>query len=325
MHREIMFALDKPLVVLGAGSIGERCIRNLWHLGYRNILVFRQRNLPFRDIGDAQVKVITDWETLLREKPYAAFVCTPTSLHLSQSTQLIRNGIHVLVEKPLSHNLEAWEGLREAVAEGKALLHVGYMMRQHPILKILRQIIDQKTCGNLISLQSKWAEYLPDWHPWEDYRISYAARKEMGGGVALTLSHDIDMINWLSGNPLSDWAIFKNYRSKLEVDVESGAEIILRYENGITASLHLNFYEKSRERFLKLVFDDASFSVDFFENTLTEKRGTKSEIRSFPEFDRNQLFIDQLKEFMNKTQAFQADDSLRQLAESKQIISICHG
>jgi hypothetical protein len=55
------------------------------------------------------------------------------------------------------------------------------------------------------------------------------------------------------------------------VDTEAGAEIMLQYENGITASLHLNYYEKSKERFLKLVFDDASFSVDFFEASLTKK------------------------------------------------------
>ena len=317
--------LNKTVAVLGAGSIGERCIRNLWLLGYRRILVYRQRNLPFRDVGEAQVRVVTDWEELLKLKPYAAFVCTPTSYHIAQSTELIRVGIHTLVEKPLSHSLEGIAALTEVVSQGNALLWVGYMMRQHPILKSLKRVIEEKTYGNLISIQSKWAEYLPDWHPWEDYRISYAARKEMGGGAALTLSHDIDMVNWLAGNPISKWAIFKNYRSKLEVDVESGAEIILQYEDGITAGLHLNYYEKSKERFLKLVFDNASFTVDFFECTLTEKKDKTAEIKYFPEFERNQLFIDQIGMFMNKTIDFQVEDSLCQLSESKQIISICHG
>jgi predicted dehydrogenase len=315
----------KTCAVIGAGSIGERCIRNLWQLGYRDILVFRQRNLPFRDIGDAEVRVITDWQELLSLRPYAAFVCSPTHLHLSQTTSLIRHGIHTLVEKPLSHTADGMEELEELLAQGKALLWVGYMMRQHPILKILKQIIEDKTFGNLISMQSKWAEYLPDWHPWEDYRQSYAAREDMGGGVALTLSHDIDMVNWLSGSSVSRSAIFKNYRSALEVDTEAGAEIMLQYENGITASLHLNYYEKSKERFLKLVFDDASFSVDFFEASLTKKAEGKTETRHFPDFDRNQLFIHQLQAFMKKTTDFLPEDSLRHLQESKQIISICHG
>ena len=320
-----MSDLNKTVAVIGAGSIGERCIRNLWQLGYRSILVFRQRNLPFRDISEATVEVITDWNELLQRKPYAAFICTPTSLHLSQSVELIRHGVHTLVEKPLSHSSKGFDELRKVVTGGRALLWVGYMMRQHPILKITKQIIQDKEYGNLISMQSRWAEYLPDWHPWEDYRQSYAAQKGLGGGVALTLSHDIDMVNWLSGSSVVTSHIIKNFRSSLEVDVESGAEIILQYENGITAGLHLNFYEKNKERFLKLVLDEASLSIDFFEPSLTIKTKTKTETKKFPSFDRNQLFIDQLGAFMNQTNAFQATDSLRHLAESQKIISICHG
>lgn len=320
-----MSDFNKVMAVIGAGSIGERCIRNLWHLGYRNILVFRQRNLPFRDIGEAEVKVLIDWPELLANKPFAAFVCSPTHLHLTQTIELIRHGVHTLVEKPLSHSFEGMDELENLLAQGKALLWVGYMMRQHPILKKLKQIIENKSFGNLLSMQSKWAEYLPDWHPWEDYRQSYASRKEMGGGVALTLSHDIDMVNWLSGSLVSRSAIFKNHRSKLEVDAESGAEVILEYENGITASLHLNYYEKSKERFLKLVFDDASFSVDFFETSLTTKAEGKTETSQFSAFERNQLFIHQLEEFMKKTTDFRAEDSLQNVQESKQIISICNG
>jgi predicted dehydrogenase len=320
-----MFGSDRWMAVLGAGSIGERCIRNLWHGGYRNIVVYRQRNLPFRDIGEASVEVLTNWEELISRNPYAAFVCSPTSLHMKQATELLEKGIHTLVEKPLSHTLEGFDALEKVAREGKALFWVGYMMRQHPILKELKKIIEDGSYGNLISMQGKWAEYLPDWHPWEDYRHSYAARKELGGGVALTLSHDIDMVNWLSGTEPVKSCIFRNYRSKLEVDVESGAEILIQYHNGITANLHLNYYEKAKERFLKLVFDDASCSVDFFENTLTIKTGSGSRMATYPEFERNQLFINQLDAFMKKTRVFEAADSLQKIEESKHIISICHG
>lgn len=322
---ENMLDLNKVVAVIGAGSIGERHIRNLWQLGYRNILVFRKRNLPFRDIADAKVEVLTDWDKLLQKKPYAAIICTPTSNHLGQAVELTSQGIHTLVEKPLSHSIEDLDNLRKVVSEGKSLLWVGYMMRHHPILKIIKEIISEKKYGNLISIQSRWAEYLPDWHPWEDYRQSYAAKRDMGGGVALTLSHDIDMVNWLSESEVEKSQIYKNYRSQLAVDVESGAEIILQYKNGITAGVHLNFYEKSKERYLKLVFDNASLSVDFLEATLTTKTGTEKETQTFPNYERNQLFVDQLEAFMKKTTHFKISDSLRHISESQTIISICHG
>ncbi|NQU86705.1 MAG: hypothetical protein HQ541_13180, partial [Mariniphaga sp.] len=71
-----------PILIVGAGSIGERYIRNLWKIGFNNIHVYRQRNLPFRDIGNARVCIHLDWNEIIKLKPYAAFITTPTSTHL---------------------------------------------------------------------------------------------------------------------------------------------------------------------------------------------------------------------------------------------------
>jgi len=316
---------NTPIAIIGAGSIGERYIRNLWQLGYRNLVVFRQRNLPFRDISDATVKVVTTWDELLAARPYAAFVCTPTAMHLPQTQALVENKIHVLVEKPLSHSVEGWEELSTAVAKNKVYVHVGYMMRHHPILAHIKGLMAQNTYGKLVSIQSKWGEYLPDWHPWEDYRTSYAARKALGGGVALTLSHDLDMVNWLADSPVEQWFIMKNYASTLELDVEAGADILLRYAGGCTANVHLNYYEKNKERFLKLVFDDASVSVDFFDSTLTITQHAVKEVLRFENFDRNDLFVNQIKHFLAKTTQFSPKEVEEQIAASHLIISICNG
>jgi predicted dehydrogenase len=120
-----MSNLTKTVAVIGAGSIGERYIRNLWQLGYRNLIVFRQRNLPFRDIGEAQFKVVTNWNEFLQLKPFAAFVCTPTSLHLSQTIELISQEIHTLVEKPLSHSVQGLEDLHKVASREKLCLELG--------------------------------------------------------------------------------------------------------------------------------------------------------------------------------------------------------
>ena len=96
---------ESPILIIGAGSIGERHIRNLWELGYHNLVVFRQRNLPFRDIGEALVEVELNWENIAIRKPFAAFICTPTSQHLQQVLLCIQSGMHVFVEKPLTQNL----------------------------------------------------------------------------------------------------------------------------------------------------------------------------------------------------------------------------
>lgn len=319
-----MYTFDRPIVVLGAGSIGERHIRNLWHLGYRNLYVYRLRNLPFRDIGNAQVTVLLTWEEVVALQPYACIVTSPTSLHLEQALRSVEIGAHVLVEKPLAATVDGLDLLAGALGRHKVWLYVGYMMRFHPLLVRIKNMIQSEEYGRLISLQSKWGEYLPDWHPWEDYRTSYAARKELGGGVALTLSHDIDVANWLNESAVSQYFIQKSTHSSLEVDVESGADVLLKYENGVTANIHLNFYEKHKERYLRLVFDDASVHFDFFSSTLTIFSGNERHEEVLENFDRNDLFVAQTQYFFEKINHFTTEESVRQVQDSSVIIQICN-
>ena len=95
------------------------------------------------------------------------------------------------------------------------------MMRFHPLICDLKEIISNEYYGKLISIQSKWAEFLPDWHPWEDYRISYASNKKMGGGVALTLSHDIDLAFFLTSSKL------QNFSNELEFNTAKVISFII--------------------------------------------------------------------------------------------------
>jgi predicted dehydrogenase len=317
--------LNHPILVIGAGSIGERHIRNLWKLGFRNILVYRQRNLPFRDIADANVQVILNWADVGNLKPYAIIIATPTSQHLSQAINAVKLGSHVLVEKPLSHNMAQTEELIELVKQHNVYFRLAYMQRFHPLIQSIKQYITDNTFGNLISLTAKWGDYLPAWHPWEDYRESYAAKKELGGGVALTLSHEIDLANWLINSTPQQYFTLNNYSSKLEMDVEAGCDVLIGYENGATANIHLNYYEKTPERYIKLVFDNASLSFEYFKNTLEIKHPDgKLEILRANHFDRNDLFIAQSSHFFHKTQHFAIKDSIEQIKESIAIIKICN-
>ena len=172
----------KPILVVGAGSIGERYIRILSKKGFKNIIVLRREIKEFRNIDNAKVEVLTNFEEAIKLKPFAAIVCTPTSNHLEECLKLTKNKIHVLVEKPISHNINGFDELSLELNKNKSYLQVGYMLRFHPLIQNLKEIIESKIYGNLVCTRSVWAEYLPNWHPWENYKESYAAKKELGGG-----------------------------------------------------------------------------------------------------------------------------------------------
>ena len=320
-----MISTDSPILIFGAGSIGERHIGILQKLGYTNLWVYRQRNLSLRSVDAASLRIVTDLAEAEKITFKAAIICTPTAQHLSQALWCVRRGIPALVEKPLSHTLEGFEELKTALVANPTYLQVAYMLRYHPFFIYVKNLIEKEELGKLLSIQTYWGEYLPDWHPWEDYRQSYAARQELGGGVALTLSHDLDLVNWLANSTVTNWHTLKNYRSSLEIDVESGADISLGYDNGITAHCHLNFHERVAHRWYRFVWENGSVEVDYPKATCSLiKPGREAMIQTLEGFDRNQLFEDQTKDFFRKINKgnFTAT-SLRTLDESQIILKIC--
>lgn len=320
-----MTSFDSPILVFGAGSIGERHLGILQKLGYTNLWVYRQRNLPLRTLDGGTLRVVSDLTELDREPFAAAIICTPTAQHLAQTLWCVRRQIPVLIEKPLSHTLEGLEELNAAIQERPTLIQVAYMLRYHPFFQKIKTLIESEELGTLLSVQTYWGEYLPDWHPWEDYRQSYAARQELGGGVALTLSHDLDLVNWLAGSPVKHWNTLKNYQSSLEINVESGADVSLLYENGLTAHCHLNFHERVPRRWYRFVFEEGSVEVDYLQATYTVMQsGQETSTYKLEDFDRNQLFEDQTSDFFQKINSGSfADYSLRALDESQMILNIC--
>lgn len=313
-----------PLLVIGAGSIGERHIGILQGLGYQNIHVFRQRLLPLRTVANDSVHSFTDWSETHDIKPYAAIICTPTAQHLAQAQACVLQGMHVLVEKPLSDTLAGINALQEAAHQHQKLVQVAYMLRYHPLMQQLKTMIDEERFGRLVSFSTSWAEYLPHWHPWEDYRISYAARRELGGGVALTLSHDLDIVSWLVGELPKHYQKTFNYRSQLEVNVEAGAAFLLEYPSGVTGVVQLNYYQKTPKRTYELVFDEALVTLDYFKNEITIQTPNTTEVIKNEGFERNQMFESQAIAFLKNTQSNTPNQlTALYLQESRQIIEMC--
>ncbi|MCK9403270.1 MAG: Gfo/Idh/MocA family oxidoreductase [Chitinophagaceae bacterium] len=320
LHKQI---LQKNILVIGAGSIGVRHMTNLVSLGFKNVFVFRHKRSDNLVINGQKIVVVANWKEVGKLAIYATIICSPTSMHMTQAIRCLQVGSHLLIEKPLSDSKAGIERLRKEIGRNRKLVVVAYMLRYHPLLRKVKQIVENKTYGNLISFSSKWGEFLPDWHPWEDYRKSYAARKELGGGVALTLSHDIDIVNWITGSKVCQTKNVKNFRSKLKIDVESGCDIIYQYANGGTGHSHLDYYSKHHERYIEFIFDDANIRFDYLLASLTIITGRKEKVLKADKFERNELFIDELVAFFKKTTDFNIKDSIQAVDESEVILNIC--
>ena len=230
-------------LIAGFGSIGRRHLRNLLALGEEDIVLYRSHRSTLEDDEIARFPVETDLQKALAHKPDGVIISNPTALHLDVAIPAAQAGCHILMEKPISHTMDEIPALEKALQQGGAKMLVGFQFRFHPGLQQAKQLLEESAIGDLISVRSHWGEYLPDWHPWEDYRQSYAGRKDLGGGVVRTLCHPLDYLRWLVGELESVWAFTGNLGG-LGINVEDVSEIGLQFDRGVLGSVHLDFCQR---------------------------------------------------------------------------------
>lgn len=126
----------------------------------------------------------------------------------------------ILLEKPFAEDLSCVDELRQAAAQNGNRILVGLQIRYHPTLQKAKEMIETGVLGKILTVHAHWGEYLPNWHPWEDYRQSYASRDDLGGGVIRTLTHPLDYLRYLLDEVESLWA-FKGHIATLEDGVRA--------------------------------------------------------------------------------------------------------
>lgn len=299
-------------LIAGLGSIGRRHFRNLIAQGEKDIVLLRARKATLPDDELAGYPVETDLqEALQKHQPNAVIVANPTSMHLNIAIPAAEAGCHILLEKPVSHSLERLDVLQSAAEKSGSKILVGFQFRFHPTLNKARELIRSNTLGKVLTVHAHWGEYLPQWHPWEDYRRSYAARADLGGGVILTLTHPLDYLRYLLGDVESLWS-FNGHISPLALDVEDVAEIGLKFMNGALGGLHVNYFQRPPVHRLEIVGTEGTLHWDNAQGLLHLYRmptpfGSYSDQSPAPvpetffppdSFERNQLFVAQTRHFI---------------------------
>ena len=286
-------------LIAGLGSIGRRHLHNLMALGERDIVLFRtgRATLPEADLPAFPTE--NDLGAALAHRPEAVIVANPTSEHLAVAIPATQAGCHLLLEKPISHTLEGLEELARAARRTGSRVLVGYQYRFHPGLRELRRVVEGGSLGKVISARAHWGEYLPDWHPWEDYRRSYAARSDLGGGVLRTLSHPFDYLPWLLGEAKVLWGRAER-SGELEIDVEDVADVALAFPSAVLGTVHLNFLQKPASHFLEITGTRGAAVWRADEGGLQVGDGPHSESRAISSpvgYERNEMFMAEMRHF----------------------------
>ena len=242
--------IDKVLLV-GLGSIGSRHLRLIKQLlPSANICVLR--HLKNNVYNESNLLVVTEIEEAIQFKPDIAIICNPSSQHVSIAQKLADAKVHLLIEKPISNETKGVSELLATCKKNKVVLQIGYNLRFYASLIEFKKRIDNRSIGKLLSFRCEVGSYLPSWRPNCDYKDSVSAKKELGGGVLLELSHEIDYINWIFG-PI-EWIIASlGKQSNLEIDVDDFALLILGLHSDkekleIKGTINMNFFRRDSIR-----------------------------------------------------------------------------
>lgn len=283
--------------VIGMGSIAKRHLSNLRYLHPKSKIYSVSasgRNTELPENADAVISM----DKLLKEKPDYVIVASPASFHIKTANSLLLNGIPVLIEKPLADNIESCIELSLDVSSSQAcIVYVGYCLRFLPSALVVKKFIDSGILGKIYNVESNVGQFLPSWRTDKNYRDSVSARKELGGGALLELSHELDYLLWLFGD-LELQHSWLRTTDELGLDVEEIADLVLTTTSDIYISVHLDFIQKSTQRYSefigqkgRLVWDLMSNSVTFFHATGTET------LYSEPQYNKNDMYIEMLKAF----------------------------
>jgi predicted dehydrogenase len=286
------------ILVIGLGSIGRRHLNNLISLGAEDISVVTSKEIK-DDYPNVKVYRSLN-EALSKGHPKWVWICTPTAFHEESLIPLLKNNIaNIYLEKPVSHSDDNLENLISIAEQSKSRIGVGYDIRFDPGISKVKQLIADNTIGNLINVNAYVGQYLPDWRPHEDYRSGMSAQKVTGGGVMLDLIHELDYLNFICGETKS---VACNYvhSGSLEIETEDSADILIRYKNGVSGVIHLDYLQRILRRYCTFTGSNGTIHLDLAKREIhwtTEE--AKMIMYSYSTHDRNDRFLDITKAFIS--------------------------
>ena len=291
------------ILIIGCGSIGQRHIRNLCSLRAGRIFAFdidKKRLADVRKISPS-VTVSTDIKDMWDKNPEIALITVPTALHMKYALGAAKRGCHLFIEKPLSNSIAKADLLQNIIKQKKLVTLIGCNMRFHWAISRTKELLSRNMIGKIVSARLEAGQYLPDWHPREDYRKMYSASKRQGGGVILDIIHEIDYAIWFFGDIENIKSLYGKL-SGLKIETEDVAEILLKFKKAPIVNIHLDYVQRYYSRSCKIIGQEGTISWDFNDNSVKVYRAETKKWKVYPgprKYKFNQTYIDEIKYFLS--------------------------
>ena len=288
------------ILVIGAGSIGERHIRCFLKTGRARVSVCEiDRALLGRMANDYDLsQACEDFGDALSSNPRAVVIAAPAHLHIPMAIRAAEAVCHLLIEKPLSTDISGVEDLKRRVLEQRLVAQVGYTFRHHPLVAKVKDQIDQGRWGFPLQLTIVSGQHFPTYRP--AYRDIYYARHETGGGaIQDALTHFLDTAQWWLGS-IDRLTGDMEHLSLKGVEVEDTVNVLARHGN-IMASYNFNQHQYPNESIFTLVCERGTLRLELCANRLRimDRPDGDWEDEISNAFQRDDIFVSQANSFLD--------------------------
>lgn len=292
----------RSVLLVGGGSIAKRHLVNLLKRDVIERVYVATKNTSILD-GIGEKNRVIQQESFLGVHADMAIIANETQKHMTTAIQLASAGMHLFIEKPLSHTVDDFGMLQTIVDKNSLKVFIAYNLRFLKALHSIRDMVARKAIGEPYFAQIEVGQYLPTWRPDRDYRETYSANSKKGGGVALDLSHEIDYMRYLFGDPCT-WKVLKTRVSNLQIDTDDIFEGTYLFRNKFVCTVHLDYLQKQKKRTLRIVGSEGTIFCDFIGKRITlTVNNAVTEIADEDLFNINKTYEDEISHFISAIEA----------------------
>jgi len=294
------------ILIAGLGSIGFRHANNFKQLGVDKLVGFDPVTKP-RDKFEKNFNfpVVDSLEKGLAYRPDLTVISSPNCHHIEQAIMAAKQGSHLFIEKPLSHSHVGLDILDGLIKEKNLFAHVGSNWKFHPAFITMKKMINDRVLGKVTGVQIIAGQWLPDWHPDEDYRKMYSSSKTLSGGVVLD-SHEFDSVTWLLG-PVEYTYGFTAQSGVLDIETEDVAVSCLKFINGILGTVHIDYIQRSYRRRYHISGNKGTLEWDYLDGKIKHYDADKKKTNTIDVQmkDLNEMYLLQTKHIIKGVQGIE--------------------
>lgn len=293
--------MSQRVLISGYGSMGRRHAKILSRLvKKKNITILTNQKL-------SNFRTIKNLQSLDKINPSYIVISNPTSDHINKIKYIEQNFKNklVLVEKPLFSKLNK-------IIIKKNKYFVGYNLRFNSIINFLKKKIKSK---KIFNVNVFCGSYLPKWRNNIDYRQSASAKKRLGGGVLLDLSHELDYVQWLFGKIKIEYCKSKKL-SNLDIETDDFLNLVGKTNKGVSIQITLSYFTRCSTRQILIDGKNISVQADLINKNVICHERNKRKIYNFKNSSRDDEYKNQHIAVLKK----RVNDKLCTLREGRQLV-----